>query len=142
MSYFTGQKLQEKIKGFGLETLHSRLEQVALGQVNWGSDLTITPGLPEDLEALRTVIYSILHDLLIKGDFVVRLQGRSLILSAKTGRKTDMGVYGVALSPDGDGQTRRPVQFGDPSFERPEDLFLAPDPADPSDPSEHGTEEK
>ena len=72
MGYFVGPNLERKTQEYDLADLDVLLSSIASGAGVWPGDLA-AHALPEQLETLRIIFYSMLHKYGLKSEFVVKM---------------------------------------------------------------------
>lgn len=103
MTYFVGDRLDEKIKQFRLEEIEGLVQDFSLGRLEWAGPVYLTPPEPQFVEPLRIVLYSLLNRYTVKPQFQVKLIGDTLTLDLKMvrrkgGSKAEMGVINTGIS--------------------------------------------
>ena len=83
MTYYIGDKLDNRIKQYGLQDLYTLLAQIKTGEASWPGTCSISAS-PEHLEPIRVTLYSVLHQVGLKQQFRIKMKDSQLTLEQRS----------------------------------------------------------
>lgn len=117
MTYFIGDNLDRRIRDLGLLDLEQKLVSITEGSGSWPAGELQIPAAENQLEQVRTVLYSLLHRHGLKDQFTVKvnIQNRFVSLSIRSTSQLAAFVKSQGVQP-GSPEDREPLGeegFGD-----------------------------